>query len=142
MTEEKDKCPICLDELEDKNIVVLNCKHIFCINCYTQYVIHKVKDILHNFAEENVQCPMCRESDTNMIVPIIETVKDSIEIEEVCKISMEDVEDLFVKQFYPHIYSLIDGNRRFTKRNFVFTLKRILKDNEKALKYIIRDFNL
>lgn len=52
---EKDKkfdCPICLETLEHTDKCLLNCKHVLCNACLTQY-------LTHNTGKNNV-CSLCR----------------------------------------------------------------------------------
>ena len=49
-----DECPICLDELLNKHICILECKHKFHENCITIYVLSKRDKI------DKVNCPLCR----------------------------------------------------------------------------------
>ena len=53
-----NECPICLDELENKNICVLECKHKFHENCITVYVLSKQDRVKEKI--KDVHCPMCR----------------------------------------------------------------------------------
>lgn len=50
--EEKEKCCICLEELDnDKNLVVLECGHKLNFTCFVQ---------LMNTNRYNIKCPLCR----------------------------------------------------------------------------------
>ena len=48
MTTQDKMCPVCLDDIGEKNSCVTECGHAFCLNC-----------ILRS-AQENTACPMCR----------------------------------------------------------------------------------
>ena len=48
-SKETDKCPICLDEIGDKNSCVTECGHKFCLKC------------LSTALREKNTCPMCRQ---------------------------------------------------------------------------------
>ena len=43
-------CPICLEDMDIHNIIVLDCYHKFHANC-----------IFNSMANNNSTCPMCRE---------------------------------------------------------------------------------
>ena len=47
MTTEK-QCPVCLDDIGEKNSCVTECGHTFCLKCILRA------------AQENTACPMCR----------------------------------------------------------------------------------
>lgn len=46
---EPESCPICLDDLEERNRSVTNCGHVFCLQCI----------IKHSHGGDN-RCPLCR----------------------------------------------------------------------------------
>jgi hypothetical protein len=46
-------CSICLEEIENNNIDITRCNHIFHTSCYIEY-------LKHNEYEENIKCPNCR----------------------------------------------------------------------------------
>jgi len=51
------ECMICLENVQPSNLFITNCCHVFCINCFLQYVI--------NYSKTN--CPVCRKMfDTKM----------------------------------------------------------------------------
>ncbi len=133
-------CPICLEELENKNIVVLDCEHNFHINCYTNYVIHKVQDMVNEIEPNEIKCPMCRNIDANMLIPMLQTIQGSVEKEMNCNMFVDDMEDIIVKRLYPLMFSVLDGSRRFTKSNLTLTLRKVIKDNEKVVKEIFKDY--
>jgi len=49
----KKDCPICLNEIEDNNLIILSCGHSFGIDCMKKLV------------RISLNCPICRESVTN-----------------------------------------------------------------------------
>ena len=142
MNPQVDKCAICLEDLTEKNIVILDCGHKFDINCYLKYAIHKAKDIINSLEEEEIKCPMCRKIDANMIVPLITELQENIDDTMVCKLAIGDFEDLVVKQLYPNIMALLDGASRFSKRNLVATIRSAMKTNNVKVREILRDVRL
>jgi len=46
-----DACAICMDSIDDKNIIALNCKHAYCSKCVGEFVNRC-----------NGKCPSCREN--------------------------------------------------------------------------------
>ena len=57
-----ETCPICLDELNDNNIIkTLSCGHKYHFNCFKKLVY-----INNNFY---ISCPLCREYNTNIDKP-------------------------------------------------------------------------
>ena len=53
VSDDAEECPICYDELGDRNLCVTKCGHKFCMDCATKHLAN------------NTACPMCR-------TPIIE----------------------------------------------------------------------
>ena len=45
-----DACAICMESIDDKNIIALQCKHAYCANCVAEFVNRC-----------NGKCPSCRE---------------------------------------------------------------------------------
>lgn len=133
------QCPICLEEIYVyKNTLTINCNHIFHINCYTQYVIHETKKVAEEMNEVKIKCPMCRSKDTNMIIPLLETIEDSINTELCCNMFIDDVEDIIIKQLFPVLLTILEGNR-LSKRNLKSVLRKMITENEKELKIILKD---
>ena len=48
----KPECPICLSSLNDNQLVMTDCKHIFCKRCLTKY--------MKRCGDETKPCPLCR----------------------------------------------------------------------------------
>jgi hypothetical protein len=48
MTSSEKQCPVCLDNIGEKNSCVTECGHTFCLKCILRA------------AQENTACPMCR----------------------------------------------------------------------------------
>ena len=44
----KEECPICMEKIDKKGIVITECNHKFCLTC-----------ILVNY-DHSIKCPMCR----------------------------------------------------------------------------------
>jgi len=53
--EETDSCPICLDNITDKNTVILRCGHKLHLTCYNQLIF---SDNIHG--GHCLLCPLCR----------------------------------------------------------------------------------
>ena len=135
-------CPICLDEFKnDRNMIILECGHKYDINCYTQYVIHKTKDILKSMEEELIQCPYCRSKDVSMLFPMITILRDNVEKEMCYTMMLEDLEDIMIKQYNPTLLAILDGERRFNKRNLVNSIRMTIKNNNKLIKDIFKDYD-
>ena len=49
VAEEKDDCPICYEEIMDKNFCVTKCGHKFCMDCMPKHL------------QNNQKCPLCRD---------------------------------------------------------------------------------
>lgn len=51
-----ENCPVCLDIISDKNNIITNCGHKYCLTCIISLSIHKDR----NTAQNNLlKCPMC-----------------------------------------------------------------------------------
>ena len=48
-----EDCPICIDSLENTNVIITNCGHAFCKKCIFSYIVL-----------EKELCPICRETYT------------------------------------------------------------------------------
>lgn len=54
VAEPENECPICLCKLEKTNVVIPNCNHILCINCFIQNLC------TNSFSGH--KCSLCREN--------------------------------------------------------------------------------
>lgn len=54
IAEPENECPICLCKLEKTNVVIPNCNHILCINCFIQNLCS------NSFSGH--KCSLCREN--------------------------------------------------------------------------------
>ena len=55
-----DKCPICMDEInDDKNLVITECKHKYHFICMIKFAKSKFNK------NENMFCPMCKQTIIN-----------------------------------------------------------------------------
>lgn len=45
------RCPICLDNIKENGIVILNCKHQIHLKCYMEGLKHAI-----------VKCPLCKKN--------------------------------------------------------------------------------
>ena len=50
LTEQNEKCPICMDDLKTKNLTITKCGHKFCHTCLDAHSCNDFK------------CPICRYS--------------------------------------------------------------------------------
>lgn len=48
----QDECPVCLDDMKNKNTLITRCKHEYCICC--------ILDIVFLPEMHKRLCPMCR----------------------------------------------------------------------------------
>ena len=131
-------CSICLVDLEDKDKLILHCKHQFHINCYTKYIIHEVNDILNTCDIPEVKCPMCRNPDRNMFLPVLEALEDGVASKINLMLFMDEVEDILLKEFIPHLLLLVNRNK-FSRRILTNILRKTLKDGEKEIKLLLKD---
>ena len=134
-------CPICLEDCQRKNIMILNCCHHFHIDCYTNYVLFQLKDII----EENrmlisIKCPMCRQLDNNMVLQLYEKLSKYVDDQMTYKLFVEEINDQLIKEFYPHLLSIVNS-KRFSKRAMTNVLRKIIKNNEKYMKLLLRDIS-
>ena len=56
--EEKCRCCICLDDVEDKNVVIFDCGHSMHLKCYIDCLINNV-----------LLCPLCK-TKINQNIPL------------------------------------------------------------------------
>jgi hypothetical protein len=65
-------CSICMENIDNNNLCIINCGHSFCKNCLTNYVIQQ---------DKKCKCPICRDSFllNNVYVPI----KNKYDIEKI-----------------------------------------------------------
>lgn len=59
ISEEKESCCICLDELEKTGITTLDCGHTIHLNCFMEFIL------CGSNKSNNNKCPLCR-TDINM----------------------------------------------------------------------------
>ena len=73
-------CPICLEDLEKKNIIILECAHHYHIKCYTEFILHSVKVLVDEYDDiTSVKCPLCRKVDTSMFIPVFTEMLDNVD---------------------------------------------------------------
>lgn len=58
----KEQCPICIDRFCRKDMVITNCRHLFCSSCFKSYLIGR---------KTQPTCPICRESVHNVETPLL-----------------------------------------------------------------------
>ena len=137
----QDKCAICLEVVGDKNIVILECKHKYHINCYTRFAVHKITNrdgLEFDEVEDMIKCPMCRKEDFSMYLPILDTMRDGIDAQITLSIFIEEIDDRIVREFLPHITSIIN-NKRFSKRSMINVMRKVIRGEEKELKMLLKD---
>lgn len=63
---EEKECSICYTHLNMNNILETHCKHIYCVNCFIQYIQTKP------LTDLKIQCPFCRQIIQKVIVNDVE----------------------------------------------------------------------
>ena len=133
-------CPICLEDIEGyKNTLTLNCNHIFHIDCYTSFMVYQAKEISLNGKSIDIKCPMCRGTDENMLIPLLEGIEEGMDSMLMLELFISEIEDTILKEFLPSLLCIIDGKRRFSKRSMMNVLRKLVKDHEKKLRLVIKD---
>lgn len=57
-------CPICLESMDGDKIYILNCNHLYHIECFNRYIVHDYTEL------NTISCPLCRQvSRVNIIYP-------------------------------------------------------------------------
>ena len=87
-SKEIEKCPICLDEIGDKNSCVTECGHNFCLKC------------LYRSLKEKNTCPMCRQALQYFTYNGLSTRIISVEKEEVVQTITPNIPVVTVTQFF------------------------------------------
>lgn len=100
-------CPICLDEIEDDNIVITRCGHNFCWECINE--THKIRE-----RSSDIKCPTCNSMMTNKELYVV--YKDKGE-----KTELTDLDELV-------------NNIKSTKiGNIIHFLKNNLNEDDKVI---------
>lgn len=133
------RCPICLENLSNVNIIILNCGHRYHIDCYTSFIIHEVKKSVEDETDIDIKCAMCRSNDGNMFIPIFTEFKNVIENEFIYKDFVEDIHLKLFRQFFPHINTILKTSYKFNKENLAEILENIIKNNKRSIRKMIRD---
>lgn len=137
-----DKCSICLEVLKKTSIITLECSHTFHIKCYSEFIIHRVRDITDNRSREiNAKCPLCRSYDKEMFNVFLESTEYNIGINVAFLFYTLDAEDELIKKFYPTIKCILEGQHNFTKSNLVKVLKDLIDSSSKRTKKLIKDMH-
>ena len=90
LIDKQDKCPICMEDLQNKNLTITKCGHKFCHTCLD----------LHSCS--NNKCPICR---TDM--------KTKMKIKTLCNC---DIQESVSKSMYDSNPYLINLCKRITKK--------------------------
>lgn len=106
------ECSICLSEYDSK-IVILNCGHIFCKECYRLA------------AEQNKRCPICKQTSTNSVVYL-----DKSNLDLGCKKPLSKLDEL------------VDRLRSTKIANIIWYIKESLKENDKCIIFSQWDYLL
>ena len=77
MTKDVSQCPICLDDLDNTNLTVLECTHSFHSKCFLEY-FEKSKNI--------ISCPICRTT-------VHEKIKDHPEVQQIQQVQQVQVQE-------------------------------------------------
>jgi len=64
-------CPICLDDIDNENIVITKCGHKFCWDCI--YETHK---ILYKIRENTIKCPTCNNIMSNKDIYLLNNIEN------------------------------------------------------------------
>jgi len=132
-------CPICLEDIHKTGSkLILNCNHQFHIDCYTKYVIHTAREISEGGKDIEVRCPMCRTNDLNMVMPLLDTMEESMDTELTFSLFISEIEDIFLKQLFPTFLTLLENNR-MGKRHLCSVLRKIVIDHQKHIRLCIND---
>ena len=139
-TEPEDRCPICLEVITNKNIIILKCGHKYDISCYTSFIVHSVKNLVNNIVIDDykIKCPICRRNDDSMYRPILEEISKAIEDKMDMNMVIEDIEHILYKDFFPHLLTLCDSEY-LNKEMLKIVIKRIVKGCKKEIKCYMGD---
>ena len=121
-TKEIEKCPICLDEIGDKNSCVTECGHKFCLKC------------LYRALKEKNTCPMCRaelveENEDTKKIRRLEDINRIFAISSIRKDKkIENYENIYIRTMM-YIQDLQDSlykkSKEIKHRNIVIKLKNM-----------------
>jgi SNF2 family DNA or RNA helicase len=64
-------CPICLDDIDNENIVITKCGHKFCWDCI--YETHK---ILYKTRDNTIKCPTCNNIMSNKDIYLLNNIEN------------------------------------------------------------------
>lgn len=100
------ECPICFESIDLNNKTILNCDHIFCIEC--------VNKIINNNAS-NYHCPMCREEikeykNNNILIKLLKKVNITYNInvtDDIVKKVKEKYNKIIIKNNLAWIFLLL-----------------------------------
>lgn len=138
-----ERCAICLMDLENnKNTLTLDCGHCFMIKCYTDFVIHKIKEsnkinLINGFGV-HILCPICRKEDLILPNSFISIMKDNIDSEIGLDILTDELEYSVLKEFIPHLLCVINTSR-LDKRSMINVLNSVISSRRKELKNLLKD---
>lgn len=136
---EEEKCSICLENLTGSSELTLICGHKFHIKCYTEFIVHRIKELSNGVQPKQVRCPYCRTRDKSMLPIMLDSIIANMEAHLVLQMFSEDVNDLVIKEFIPHMQSILNSASTFNKRNLINVLRKTLKDNERSFKAMMKD---
>ena len=89
------QCPICLDDLDNTNLTVLECTHSFHSKCFLEY-FEKSKNI--------ISCPICRTT-------VHEKIKDHPEVQSIQQIQqIQSIQSIQPVQAQEHVAIEIQVN--------------------------------
>lgn len=93
------ECPVCLNDIIDEELCLLDCKHVFCYNC------------LNSWLDIKRECPLCRVA--------IEKFKFQDEINRIIYIEKRIIENRNTTEIQnmDEIRRLINNNRNTNIRN-------------------------
>lgn len=122
--DDHQECPICYNLIKERNRVITNCGHVFCLNCITQHTISIINS--SPYQNQNIisdsdsntntlSCPICRSSfvdkdknnlnsnhvNSNHSNNIYDVSRDLSILSQILLDKIEDLDPDFYNRWYP-----------------------------------------
>lgn len=98
-----EKCSICLENIKNVPVGILNCKHSYCVQCIEQY-LESLYRHNKNYYEYFPTCPLCRTH-----ISIIKINENS---------SFLYLNETFFTEFIPDYFNTISNNEKQIEHNY------------------------
>lgn len=119
----EDKCPMCLENIDTKDLVRTNCNHYYCNTCMLKHI----RNVQNNMLDD-LLCPLCR-TNINLLTTFSSDVRDQIVKKTMFNIKYDDDDDDDDENYSVYVHRLpinVDLNSMIYINNGLNTITSLI----------------